>query len=286
MENKFFVDGFLNFLFDIQYEDIYRLKLEFLENQKDNVINTFYIQSKKGNFKLICINFKDFYSFYKDDVKQIIDMFNKETQIDLCIINLRQDFLFFNEDDIKEELLENLEKINITKEEDNSGMFIIEPNLLYLYLKYIYSENKFKFENDNNNKIEKLNGELLKETEDLFPSSIFCPFFIYESEVNNKQLGCLYNQIMEGYSKIYESIIKRENKKIDMSIIKSYLSFVLELITPLTKLKDEIEIQKEKFTNIQNKFTKMINYIDSLKNNKYNEERKKMFDSKCKNEKK
>ena len=71
-----------------------------------------------------------------------------------------------------------------------------------------------------------------------------------------------------------------------MSIIKSYLSFVLELITPLTKLKDEIEIQKEKFTNIQNKFTKMINYIDSLKNNKYNEERKKMFDSKCKNEKK
>ena len=286
MENKFFVDGFLNFLFDIQYEDIYRLKLEFLENQKDNVINTFYIQSKKGNFKLICINFKDFYSFYKDDVKQIIDMFNKETQIDLCIINLRQDFLFFNEDDIKEELLENLEKINITKEEDNSGMFIIEPNLLYLYLKYIYSENKFKFENDNNNKIEKLNGELLKETEDLFPSSIFCPFFIYESEVNNKQLGCLYNQIMEGYSKIYESIIKRENKKIDMSIIKSYLSFVLELITPLTKLKDEIEIQKEKFTNIQNKFTKMINYIDSLKNNKYNEERKKIFDGKCKNEKK
>ena len=196
--------------------------------------------------------------------------------------NISNDFLFYNED-IKEKLLESLKKINITKEEDNSGMFIIEPNLIYLYLKCIYSENKFKFKDDN----EQLNGELLKETEDLFPSSIICPYFIYEeSEINNKQLGCSYNQNMEGYSKIYESIIKRENKKIDMSIIKSYLSFVLELITPLTKLKDEIEIQKEKFTNIQNKLSEKINYIDSLKNNKYNEERKKMFDSKCKNEKK
>ena len=48
-KNIKFVNGFLNFLFDIKEEDNIRLKIERKEN--DDIIEVIYITSNKGNFK-------------------------------------------------------------------------------------------------------------------------------------------------------------------------------------------------------------------------------------------
>lgn len=48
-KNINFVNGFLNFLFDIKEEDNIRLKIERKEN--DDIIEVIYITSNKGNFK-------------------------------------------------------------------------------------------------------------------------------------------------------------------------------------------------------------------------------------------
>ena len=89
-----FIDGFLNFLLDINDEDNYRFKLEY--EKKNNLIEHRYFQSKKGNFYFICINKKPFSEKKVEEIK----LFSEEEEILKFLINEKylNHFILTNED--------------------------------------------------------------------------------------------------------------------------------------------------------------------------------------------
>ena len=70
-KNIKFINGFLNFLFDIKEEDNIRLKIERKEN--DNSIEIIFINSNKGNFKFNCVNVET-ESFNNENIKQLLHL--------------------------------------------------------------------------------------------------------------------------------------------------------------------------------------------------------------------
>ena len=86
-KNYDFICGFINFLFDINYEDTYRLKLESSEN-KDELFRSFFIKSNKGNFKFNCFNINNHKNITTKIIEEILDTLNKD-KINLLVINIR-----------------------------------------------------------------------------------------------------------------------------------------------------------------------------------------------------
>lgn len=245
------INLFLNFLFDVKYDDNYRVVLAGLnlKDEKENIIETYYITSKKGNFKFISIKIDTGCSDKQDDLKQIIEMLNKEQKINLILL-WNASFGGCNEDKIS-----CFKKINMAKDEDKNGIFFIEPNFVYLLFKYYYCMNKLDPQGNNNDKtkqgelnldfMKEINSQLLEETDNLFSSSMIYPKGVFTS---NKELSKIaYEQAMEGYSKLYDKIIKSENNVLNLSNIKSYLEHLLKLIEPLEKIKKEISQKKEDY---------------------------------------
>ena len=97
-----FIDGFLNFLLDINYEDNYRFKLEY--EKKNNLIEHRYFQSKKGNFYFICINKKP---VSEKEVEEI--MLSEQEEILNFLINEKyfNHFISTNEDNIYKYFIED-----------------------------------------------------------------------------------------------------------------------------------------------------------------------------------
>ena len=83
-ENTIFINGFLNFLFNVELEDNYRFKLESIENQNNNLIQVKNIKSFKGNFSFKCIN-KEYLN--ENGIEEIYEFFNKEKSFNSFIIN-------------------------------------------------------------------------------------------------------------------------------------------------------------------------------------------------------
>ena len=83
-ENTIFINGFLNFLFNVELEDNYRFKLESIENQNNNLIQVNNIKSFKGNFSFKCIN-KEYLN--ENGIEEIYEFFNKEKSFNSFIIN-------------------------------------------------------------------------------------------------------------------------------------------------------------------------------------------------------
>ena len=83
-ENTIFINGFLNFLFNVELEDNYRFKLESIENQNNNLIQVKNIKSFKGNFSFKCIN-KEYLN--ENGIEEICEFFNKEKSFNSFIIN-------------------------------------------------------------------------------------------------------------------------------------------------------------------------------------------------------
>ena len=83
-ENTIFINGFLNFLFNVELEDNYRFKLESIENQNNNLIQVNNIKSFKGNFSFKCIN-KEYLN--ENGIEEICEFFNKEKSFNSFIIN-------------------------------------------------------------------------------------------------------------------------------------------------------------------------------------------------------
>ena len=82
--NANFIDGFLNFLFDIRKEDKYRLKLE-NNNKTNDFISKSYIQSEKGNFQFISINLELDNSYSIEELSQMQEIFSNN--LALIVIN-------------------------------------------------------------------------------------------------------------------------------------------------------------------------------------------------------
>ena len=215
-DNKLFIDGFLNFLFEIKIDEKYRLQLE--ETKKD-FIQTFYFQTKKGNFKFISINSSLKIAFSENEFKQTLELFKNE-KINLFILNRIYDF-------------ERYEKFNtffITKyletknENYKNCVFFVEPNIIP---EYYLAE-----------KIQK-NEDFSRKDINLFYSKYLDIKSLFKDD-SGRLNYCNYNLLMEGYKYFYEILIKREKRIIEFSGFKKYLNTYIEN----KKIEREIQLKK------------------------------------------
>ena len=248
---KNFINGFLNFLFDIKNEDKYRLKLGNIDNEKNNFINKIYLKTKKGNFKFITINFKNNLKY--EEIKQIIELLKEEKNINLLLLN--NPIPYF----LKSEKMDELVDIDIIKEEDKTQMFFIDKNYFNLYLKYFYYMKKSKFEL--NAHMNEINSEIMDEIKDLFFSEMINSEFLFENE-NNNMMRCLNVITQKGYSKFLQLIQKRINITIDLSNLISYLSYVLKKIEIFAFISYKNDTFKRDYESEENKKFPLIRDID------------------------
>ena len=262
------INGFLNYLFDIKYDDPIRLKLE--ENgEKNQIISKKYIQCPKGNFKFILINLKENES-KEEQVDKIIELLTEEKTVNLFVINILGD---------PKEIVSQIINIKYIKDQIKDELFFIEPNGMYLYIKLSYYAQKLNI--NPNDKVNIINSEIMEETEKLFPSNhIYCEY-IYDNE-RNKMMFCCYNKMMEGFSNFFNILIQRKNNPIDFSNIIHYLNFIKEKMNIL-KLKenemDERIIDLKKVKDVSDELLqknkrivfnrKIEEYNQSLNINKY-----------------
>ena len=75
--NTKFINGFLNFLFDINENDPFRMKLESPTKNKyeNNFIDIIFIDSKKGSFKFNCINISK--DIEQKNIEQLLEFIKK-----------------------------------------------------------------------------------------------------------------------------------------------------------------------------------------------------------------
>ena len=135
-----FIDGFLNFLLDINYEDNYRFKLEY--EKKNNLIEHRYFQSKKGNFYFICINKKP---FSEEEVEEI--NLSEQEEILNFLINEKyfNHFISTNEDNIDYDQFIDCYIGEINNIYQNFFSFIIKKEYKHEFLKSYtkdYNNNK------------------------------------------------------------------------------------------------------------------------------------------------
>ena len=243
-----FVNGFLNYLFDIKIDDEYRLKLEEFEQEKKQFIIKKYIQCPKGNFKFVIVDPLDYYSLNVEDINKIIQTLNEEKNINLFAVNIIVDSGKY------QDIISQIIDIKFDGKQEKSELFFIEPNDIYLYIKSSYYAHKTNI--DKSERINKINSEIMEETEKIFPSNIIFPDFIYENDNNaTKKLKCTYNKMHYGYSNFYNAVIQRKNKIIDFSNIISYLTFAKEKFNVINlkirQLDEKIKQIKEANKNVK-----------------------------------
>lgn len=294
--NTKFINGFLNFLFDINENDPYRIKLEspIKNNNEDNFIDIMFIDSKKGSFKFNCINISE--DIKQKNIERLLEFIKNEKFINILIFNMN-----------KSEFNSNIEKIYeiYFKAEDQeiTDIFFACPDNIHFSLKLGYLNYKMDFMNKYQQIFEnKFTEELVKDTilgvanldkslRQEFPS--YSCFFDYNCIYNskkNKGLYFLYSISMKGYS-LFLDIVKEKNNFIDTSFFIEYLNKIknkLELVNDKiknleeeykkeSKLKEEkesnkkilleiIEKQENKVKSVENKINEKNNKINSLNN--------------------
>ena len=152
--NVNFIDGFLNFLLDINDEDNYTFKLECVD-KKNNLIEHRYIQSNKGNFSFISINEKQ---FSEEEVEEILNFLNNEKYINHLVIT---------QEDIFNKLLEYTDEEEIKNFDKNFISVIVDKinfEFLKLYIKD-YNNNKEIFKEIHKDLLEEIKEEIKKEKE-------------------------------------------------------------------------------------------------------------------------
>ena len=289
-QNIAFINGFLNFLFDINENSAYRLKLVSNDNKDEDEenfglsITIRYICSEKGNFKFICIN--QVTNFDENDFKKFSEYLKKEKYINLFLFNqvMLREFEFNNSD--------ILQKILNSNESDKYACFFVCPyNSLQLHLKVLYLQENMKFKD----KVELIrymvdkgfiNEELIKETiiqaaenderlrEQLISCSLDYESIYYENK-NNKNNSFLYIITMKGYSYFYNIVTdrKKNNIFVDISLfIDDNFTDFLALYKYNIIKQEKIEMIKleKKIEQEKNKIINLENYDDELENIKNN----------------
>ena len=283
--NLLFINGFLNFLFDIKENDPYRIKLESsdIDDYSDYSISidTKFIHTKKGNFKFNCFNTSEEWVFSDADIKLLINFLKKEKKINIITINMNNSLLLDNN-------LGIIDKIVNSYEEELYNIFFVCPNRIHLHLKFLFLQKKIGLK-DKLNAIEYLikkdyfNEKLIKETilqvaeadenlREYLISSSFDFESIYRIHESKNDLFS-YNLTMESYSYFYNIINKRKLKFVDFSFFindnfnemrKLYdLSLIRQAKLEMESLKFQIDNQKNKKEEL-NKYLKEIKNIEAL----------------------
>ena len=223
--NQIFINGFLNFLFDVNKDDNYRLVLESNYERTENIFSTKIINSKKGNFLFLCFNIIEKHEI-KLEFKALIENFKiiEKEKINLILFNMYEAYL---EPDIQ---------IN---ESEKNEIFFVCPSVSFNILNCCVLEKEFKFFEKfilimKNQADEKLIKETILEMvkHDKLLSQKFTSCYLnydctYDTR-KNQDIFFKYVITMEGYQYFYNIISNRKNKFINFSSLLKCLLMVEE----------------------------------------------------------
>ena len=293
--NLLFINGFLNFLFDIKDNDPYRFKLESFDDDDDyqtdyQTIDTKVFHTEKGNFKFNCVNTNENWEFSDEKINLLIDFLKKEKNINIITINMNNSLFLDNNLDI-------IDKIENSLEQELYDVFFVCPNRFHLHLKFSFLQKKIGLK-DKLNVIQYIsnkgyfNEQLIKDTivqvaeaDENLRDYLISSSFDFESIYNeNKSKNTLfsYNLTMEGYSYFYKILNDRKQKFVDISffirdnfnkIRKLYNSYnnynmMKQKKLRMEKLKFQIDSKKNKKEKLSNYFNEIKNIKELIKDNK------------------
>ena len=273
-ENFNFINVFINYLYDIQKEDNFRLKIENKEKDDSNNKNEFLkiidVKHEKGNFKFYSFNF---------GVNNIINL-EEINQLDKVFINkgedIHIDFIVYNkidysyEDKFTNKIFTNrIDKIGQKLTESkfkgkNSNYFFTGPNMIFSdFIRHLrlwtidyYGRNRPTNAYD-------------KSREDLknFYALYYC-FCDYEKiyETKNDKFGkCTFNQLMDGFSKIYTALMNAP-KNYQYKKEREIFTSLLQLFERMGKKYNEFITAKKDFeSNKQKKLNLVSNQVQLAK---------------------
>ena len=275
--NLNFINGFLNYLFDVKEDDNYRLALEFDNNKEENFFGLKYINSEKGNFVFFCINVDKINNYEIGNLLENFKSIEKET------INL---IIFNRYEALHEPYLE-------IDEQEKYEIFFCCPSISFNILKSHVLEKEFKFMDKfglikNNSADEKIIKEtilqMIKYDEIVRQKYTSC-YFNYDSIYNpekNRDIFFKYNITMEGYKYFYNIITERKNNFIDFSSLVKLLTIDKEKSDKIKKKKQifnekkgeiwtEYHIYEIKIKNLKKEIKEKEKEKEDLENQKKNE---------------
>ena len=239
--NTNFIDGFLNYLFDIKKEDKYRLKLE-NNNKASDFISIDHIDSEKGYFKFISINLELNQIYSLEHLNRIKNIFN-DFLITLIVVNKMDKSYEIKNFDNSNYYIERISKdINLIKA---NKIFFVEPNFILINIIFFYMISYVKNKFGDDLPVDFLD-DFIKEM-DGFREHYFTSFLdfscIYETNNSNYDL-CLFAQLMEGYSIFYHQALESIDYK---RKYKNFVSYLEDVGSHLERVEKEYkEYQKKK----------------------------------------
>ena len=265
-KNIKFVNGFLNFLFDIKEEDNIRLKIERKEN--DNLIEIIFISSNEGNFKITCINIET-ESFKNEDIKQLIQFSKTEKNINLIILN-QNEFLIDPKDGFQ----------NLFRFGNEKYIFFASPNLfLSTLLPFVSSFLNQEFQTKNKN-------DSFFNIDNYYLSYYFDYDCIFTKR-KNIEINRLYQITMKSYWNLLKIVKEKkiinlnysliediyiiinnfiEKNKDEMTLYHKYKIDLDKLIKPIEENDSEIYKIKNSINNIEKKIdNEKMNISDQIK---------------------
>lgn len=278
-ENKLFVNGFLNFLFGVKYNDNYRLVHEEYEKNNQTFCKEIYIKSDFENFKFFCIDINIGPS--KENLDKIISILN--TNINLVVLNYFDTGVRLWQDiRIRIENLERLDSFiqKLMKEKETNKkncLFFLENFPFFDKIKSNYINSKLNKEFKTKELTEEINKKIVKMINEDF-SFNFINYNYFFKKDKDKKLDEI-NNIAAGYFSFYKTLIKREKNFVDFSSLINFLKNLKDKIELLEKLKEEIKLDKEYYSQKKEKKTDE-NVLKKLKEtiNKKIEIHKKMLE--------
>ena len=220
-ENIKFVNGYLNYLYDIQKEDKFRLKIEdikddYIKNENEKKFLKIYnIKHEKGNFKFYCFYFganNEINMEELNELEKILINNNKDIHIDFIVYNKLN---YTCRHRFKNKIfMQRISKIGeeISKRDYqgiNSNFFFCGPNNIYLDI--IFQLRSCIVDSYGLQKPDNLFDECKRELENKYKNVILFYSFgdynsIYDTK-NDKIKICDFNHIMDGLSKFHNGLI-------------------------------------------------------------------------------
>lgn len=259
-ENEKFVNGFLNYLYDIKKDNKYRLKIQKLEKEdpKKGVIfqEIYKIKHEKGNFMFYCLNFGPENEIGASEVLEMNNIFHftkvDDVHINLIVINKINSRY---EDRIDNKIFQNaLDKIGRKLAErkpnkENTALFFVGPNIFLsniLFNLRLWTVDYYGYHRPDNS-YDKSRLDLKKYENTL----IYCYNYldiIYETK-NTKYEYCLYEQAMESFEKFYKALTNAPKNNQFKSLRKNFAEIFL-MFTPLAKKYSEFKLKKAELNNM------------------------------------
>ena len=278
-ENIKFINGFLNFLYDVEKEDKFRYKIIDKEENK-GFLKIVDIKHEKGNFKFYCFNFSADKVLTNEDLitlEKILNNNNEDIHIDFIVYNKidkKYSSRFENKEFIHDvqEIISQLIKNKLKTNKIN--YFFAGPNILFD--KFIYYLRSLKVQLYGINIPDNAYDRSRTELKDFF--SLYYCFGNYDSiyeKASSKINICDYNRLMDGFSNFYVAL-KEAPKNYQFKAERKFFLFLKEIYEPVLTTYNEIknldpvrtEQDKENFKTNKEELKKVQASLESnIKNN-------------------